>query len=167
MVVTKEEALQLFAGNPFKQARPTLIASKLDLTLTLTLTTDPNPNPDPNPDPEPDPNPDSDPDPDPFKALITSKLPEGSSTTVYQNGPFVDLCKGPHIANTSRVKAFVITKNSASLWLSKQGNDQLQRVYGISFPDKKEFAEWKHFQEQAAKRDHRKIGLEQELYVSE
>ena len=74
------------------------------------------------------------------------------------------MCKGPHIANTSRVKAFKITKNSASLWLSKQGNDQLQRVYGISFPDKKEFAEWKHFQEQAAKRDHRKIGLEQELF---
>ena len=101
----------------------------------------------------------------PFKlSMIKSKLPEGSSTTVYQNGPFVDLCKGPHIANTSRVKAFKITKNSASLWLSKQGNDQLQRVYGISFPDKKEFAEWKHFQEQAAKRDHRKIGLEQELF---
>lgn len=115
MVVTKEEALQLFAGNPFKQA------------------------------------------------LIAAKLPEGSSTTVYQNGPFVDLCKGPHIAHTGRVKAFTVTKNSASLWLSKQGNDQLQRVYGISFPDKKEFAEWKHFQEQAAKRDHRKIGLEQAL----
>ena len=71
------------------------------------------------------------------------------------------LSRRPHIANTGRVKAFVVTKNSASLWLGKQGNDQLQRVYGISFPDKKEFAEWKHFQEQAAKRDHRKIGLEQ------
>ena len=68
VVVTKEEALQLFAGNPFKQA------------------------------------------------LIASKLPAGSSTTVYQNGPFVDLCKGPHIANTSRVKAFAVTKNSAALW---------------------------------------------------
>jgi threonyl-tRNA synthetase len=116
VVVTKEEALQLFAGNPFKVA------------------------------------------------LISSKLPDGSSTTVYQNGPFVDLCRGPHIANTSRVKAFAITKNSSSLWLGKQGNDNLQRVYGIAFPDKKEMAEWKHFQEEAAKRDHRKIGLEQELF---
>ena len=113
VVVTKDEALELFADNPFKLS------------------------------------------------MIKSKLPEGSSTTVYQNGPFVDLCRGPHIANTGRVKAFTTTKNSASLWLGKQGNDQLQRVYGISFPDKKEFAEWKHFQEQAAKRDHRKIGLEQ------
>ena len=59
--------------------------------------------------------------------MIKSKLPEGSSTTVYQNGPFVDLCRGPHIANTGRVKAFTTTKNSASLWLGKQGNDPLQR----------------------------------------
>ena len=116
VVVTKEEALELFADNPFKLS------------------------------------------------MINSKLPDGSSTTVYQNGPFVDLCRGPHIANTGRVKAFTTTKNSASLWLGKQGNDQLQRVYGISFPDKKEMTEWKHLQEEAAKRDHRKIGLEQELF---
>jgi len=116
VIVTKEEALEIFANNPFK------------------------------------------------KAIISSKLPEGSSTTVYQNGTFVDLCRGPHVASTGRVKAFTVTKNSASLWLGKQGNDQLQRVYGIAFPDKKEMAEWKHFQEEAAKRDHRKIGLEQELF---
>ena len=52
-------------------------------------------------------------------------------------------------------------RTSGTNWLGKPENDQLQRVYGVSFPDKKEFAEWKHFQEQAAKRDHRKIGLEQ------
>merc|ERR1719331_3216507 len=116
VVVTKDEALELFADNPFKLS------------------------------------------------MIKSKLPEGSSTTVYQNGPFVDLCRGPHIANTGRVKAFTTTKNSASLWLGKQGNDQLQRVYGISFPDKKEMAEWKHLQEEAAKRDHRKVGVQQDLF---
>jgi len=100
----------------------------------------------------------------PFKvAMIKGKLPEGSSTTVYRNGPFIDLCKGPHLPNTGRVKAFAVTKASSALWLGKQGNDELQRVYGITFPDKKELAEWKLLQEEAAKRDHRVIGVQQEL----
>ena len=101
----------------------------------------------------------------PFKtALISSKLPEGSSTTVYRNGTFIDLCKGPHLPTTGRVKAFAIDKTSSALWLGKQGNDTLQRVYGISFADKKELAEWKLFQEEAKKRDHRKIGEQQDLF---
>ena len=100
----------------------------------------------------------------PFKAaMISSKLPDGSSTTVYRCGPFVDLCRGPHVPNTGKVKAFALTKSSSALWLGKQGNDELQRVYGISFSDKKELAEWKTIQEEAAKRDHRKIGEAQEL----
>uniref|UniRef100_A0A7S3AP41 Probable threonine--tRNA ligase, cytoplasmic n=1 Tax=Haptolina ericina TaxID=156174 RepID=A0A7S3AP41_9EUKA len=100
----------------------------------------------------------------PFKvALISGKIPDGSSTTVYRCGNFVDLCKGPHVPNTSRVKAFSVTKTSATQWLGKQGNDDLQRVYAVSFPDKKELAAWKHLQEEAAKRDHRKIGVEQQL----
>jgi len=100
----------------------------------------------------------------PFKqALISSKLPDGSVTSVYRCGSLVDLCKGPHLPNTSRIKAFTVTKTSATQWLGKAGNDELQRVYGISFPDKKGLAEWKHLQEEAAKRDHRKIGVEQQL----
>ena len=100
----------------------------------------------------------------PFKvAMIKGKLPEGSSTTVYRNGPFVDLCKGPHLPTTGRVKAFAMTKTSSALWLGKQGNDTLQRCYGISFSDKKELTEWKTLQEEAAKRDHRKIGEDQAL----
>ena len=101
----------------------------------------------------------------PFKvAMISGKLPEGSSTTVYRNGPFVDLCRGPQLPTTGRVKAFATTKASSALWLGKQGNDELQRVYGISFADKKEMAEWKTLQEEAAKRDHRKIGEAQDLF---
>uniref|UniRef100_A0A7S4EW97 Probable threonine--tRNA ligase, cytoplasmic n=1 Tax=Chrysotila carterae TaxID=13221 RepID=A0A7S4EW97_CHRCT len=101
----------------------------------------------------------------PFKlAMIRSKLPDGCVTTAYRCGPFVDLCRGPHLPNTGRIKAFAVTKTSAALWLGKQGNDELQRLYGITFPDKKEFQEWKHFQEEAAKRDHRVIGLKQELF---
>ncbi|EOD21606.1 threonine-tRNA ligase, partial [Emiliania huxleyi CCMP1516] len=79
-------------------------------------------------------------------------------------GPFVDLCRGPHLPNTGKVKAFAVTKTSAALWLGKAGNDELQRVYGVSFPDKKEFAEWKALQEEAKKRDHRAIGIKQELF---
>jgi len=101
----------------------------------------------------------------PFKlAIIRSKLPDDAATTVYRCGPFVDLCRGPHLPDTGRIKAFAVTKTSAALWLGKQGNDELQRVYGVTFPDKKEFTEWQHFQAEAAKRDHRAIGIKQELF---
>ena len=83
----------------------------------------------------------------PFKkALVASKLPDGSSTTVYRCGPFIDLCKGPHLPSTGCVKAFKLTKNSTAHWLGQAGNDELQRVYGISFPDKKELRAWERLQ---------------------
>ena len=103
-------------------------------------------------------------DSNPFKkAMIASKLPEGSSTTVYRCGPFIDLCRGPHLPNTDRVKAFKCVKASSALWLGKVGNDDLQRVYGVAFGDKKQLKEWEELQKAAAERDHRKIGVEQEL----
>ena len=87
----------------------------------------------------------------------------------------VDLCVGPHIPHTGKIKAFMITKvgshavfpfvlesslfqNSASYFLGDPNNDSLQRVYGISFPDKKQLSDYKAFLAEAAKRDHRKIG---------
>ena len=94
-------------------------------------------------------------------AIISSKLPDDASTTVYRNGPFVDLCRGPHLPSTHRVQAFAVTKNSGSLWLGKAGNDPLQRVYGITFPKKEALKEWKALQAEAAKRDHRAIGVAQ------
>ncbi|KAI0249798.1 hypothetical protein BJV78DRAFT_1225011 [Lactifluus subvellereus] len=98
------------------------------------------------------------------KYLIETKVPDGTSTTVYRCGPMVDLCVGPHIPHTGKIKAFMITKNSASYFLSDSNNDSLQRVYGISFPDKKQLTDYKAFLAEAAKRDHRKIGKEQELF---
>ncbi|XP_065583893.1 threonine--tRNA ligase 1, cytoplasmic-like, partial [Artemia franciscana] len=71
---------------------------------------------------------------------------------------------GPHVRHTGKIKAFNITKNSSSYWEGKQEAESLQRVYGISFPDSKQLKEWKKLQEEAAKRDHRKLGREQELY---
>ncbi|KAG9305630.1 hypothetical protein G9A89_001691 [Geosiphon pyriformis] len=96
--------------------------------------------------------------------LINSKIPDGTSTTVYRCGSLIDLCRGPHVPHTGRIKAFSITKNSASYFLGDAQNDSLQRIYGISFPDAKQMAEYKKLIEEAAKRDHRKIGQEQELF---
>ncbi|KAI1097830.1 threonyl-tRNA synthetase [Jackrogersella minutella] len=97
--------------------------------------------------------------------IISTKIPDGTSTTVYRNGPLIDLCRGPHVPDTGRIEAFSIMKNSASYWLGSQDNDSLQRIYGVSFPDKKKMAEHKKFLEEAAKRDHRKLGREQELFM--
>eukprot|EP01096_Ripella_sp_DP13-Kostka_P008711 TRINITY_DN3270_c0_g1_i2.p1 TRINITY_DN3270_c0_g1~~TRINITY_DN3270_c0_g1_i2.p1 ORF type:complete len:836 (-),score=434.04 TRINITY_DN3270_c0_g1_i2:63-2453(-) len=96
--------------------------------------------------------------------LITRKIPEGGTISAYRCGPLVDLCKGPHVPDTGRIKAFEVTKNSSAYWLGKAENDVLQRVYGMSFPDKKLMTEWKLFQEEAKRRDHRNIGKQQELF---
>lgn len=106
--------------------------------------------------------------------MIETKVPDGTSTTVYRCGPMIDLCVGPHIPHTGKIKAFMITKarlssprkyfvlihfqNSASYFLGDANNDSLQRIYGISFPDKKQLTEYKAFLAEAARRDHRKIG---------
>ncbi|KAI9797980.1 MAG: threonyl-tRNA synthetase [Piccolia ochrophora] len=96
--------------------------------------------------------------------IINDKIPDGTSTTVYRCGPLIDLCRGPHVPHTGRIKAFQIMKNSASYFLGDSANDSLQRIYGVSFPDKKQLDEHKKYLEEAAKRDHRKIGREQELF---
>ncbi|KAF7290298.1 AA-TRNA-LIGASE-II domain-containing protein [Mycena chlorophos] len=96
--------------------------------------------------------------------LIQSKVPDGTSTTVYRCGPMIDLCVGPHIPHTGKIKAMMITKNSSSYFLGDANNESLQRIYGISFPDKKQLTEYKAFLAEAAKRDHRRIGKDQELF---
>jgi len=96
--------------------------------------------------------------------IISDKIPDGSSTTVYRCGSLIDLCRGPHVPHTGYIKAFQIMKNSASYFLGDAKNDSLQRIYGVSFPDKKRLDEHKKYLEEAAKRDHRKIGQEQELF---
>ncbi|KAF2997510.1 threonyl-tRNA synthetase [Neopestalotiopsis sp. 37M] len=96
--------------------------------------------------------------------IIKDKIPDGTSTTVYRNGPLIDLCRGPHVPDTGRIETFAVEKNSSSYFLGDAKNDSLQRIYGISFPDKKKMAEHKKFMEEAAKRDHRKIGKDQELF---
>nr|XP_054756713.1 threonine--tRNA ligase 1, cytoplasmic-like isoform X1 [Lytechinus pictus] len=99
-----------------------------------------------------------------FKRRIISERVQTPTTTVYRCGPLIDLCRGPHVRHTGKVKAFDVVKTSSTYWEGKADMESLQRIYGISFPDNKQLKEWKHFQAEAAKRDHRKIGREQELF---
>lgn len=99
-----------------------------------------------------------------FKVRLLNEKVKTDTTTVYRCGPLIDLCRGPHVRHTGKVKAFTVTKNSASYWEGNSEAESLQRVYGISFPDPKMLKEWKHFQEEAAKRDHRKLGIQQKLF---
>ena len=103
LVVTKDELLELFAGNPFKEQ------------------------------------------------IISTKIPNGARSTVYRCGDLVDLCRGPHIPNTGRIKAFAATRHSATNWLGDTDNDSLQRMYAISFPDKKLLKAWLENQEKVRK----------------
>lgn len=99
-----------------------------------------------------------------FKRRIIDQKINTPTTTVYRCGPLIDLCRGPHVRHTGKIKAITVTKASSSYWEGNCEDDKLQRVYGISFPDSKQLKEWKIFQEEAAKRDHRKVGLNQELF---
>ena len=99
MVVTKEEALELFADNPFKIK------------------------------------------------ILSTKVQDNTRTTVYRCGDLIDLCRGPHVTHTGKVKAFAPAKHSAAYWLGDAAHDSLQRLYGISFPDKKQLKVWQEMME--------------------
>jgi threonyl-tRNA synthetase len=89
----------------------------------------------------------------------------GDHCTVYKCGSFVDLCQGPHIPHMGYVNAFKVTNNSSSYFLGNpQNDDQLQRVYRISFPTKKELSSHLTHMEEIKERDHRKIGADQKLF---
>lgn len=100
--------------------------------------------------------------------LIDDLHQAGNETvTIYKSGHFVDLCSGPHIESTGKInsKAFALTKISGAYWKGDAENKQLQRIYGVVFEDKQGFAEYKLQQEEALKRDHRKLGKELGLFV--
>ncbi|XP_076400560.1 threonine--tRNA ligase 2, cytoplasmic isoform X2 [Peromyscus maniculatus bairdii] len=99
-----------------------------------------------------------------FKCRILKEKVDTPTTTVYRCGPLIDLCKGPHVRHTGKIKAIKIFKNSSTYWEGNPEMETLQRVYGISFPDSKMMKGWEKFQEEAKSRDHRKIGKEQELF---
>ncbi|KAF7684783.1 putative threonine--tRNA ligase, cytoplasmic [Astathelohania contejeani] len=86
------------------------------------------------------------------------------SSTIYEVGGFIDLCRGPHVTDSSIIKEIKITHHGSSYFLGDSANDSLQRIYGISFPRKGMLAEWLHLREEASKRDHRKVGVECDLF---
>lgn len=97
-----------------------------------------------------------------YKRELINEFP-AEKVSVYQQGNFVDLCRGPHVHNTSYLKAVKLTKFAGAYWRGDAKNKQLQRIYGISFPDKKELREYLHMLEEALKRDHRKVGRDLDL----
>jgi len=98
-----------------------------------------------------------------FKLEIIGGLPEEATVTLYRCGPMVDLCRGPHLPHTGYLKAAKTTAASAAFWRADAKNDALQRVYGVTFPDKALLADYTHRMEEAKKRDHRRVGTEQDL----
>ena len=116
IVLTKNEALDLFADNPFKVE------------------------------------------------LIKAKVPEEGYTSAYRCGNLIDLCTGPHIQSSDRVKGFAVTANSSAYWLADNKNDDLQRVYAISFPKQSLLEEYQKEQKELEKRKHTEIGPKQGLF---
>ncbi len=101
---------------------------------------------------------------DPYKLELLADLEDGS-ITFYQQGNFIDLCRGPHIPHTGFIKAIKLLNVAGAYWRGDEKNKQLTRIYGITFPKIKELEEYLHFLEEAKKRDHRKLGKELELFT--
>jgi threonyl-tRNA synthetase len=101
---------------------------------------------------------------DPYKIELISDLQDGS-ITFYEQGNFVDLCKGPHIPNTGFIKAVKMLNVAGAYWRGNEKNKMLKRIYGITFPKQKELEEYLTLLEEAKKRDHRKLGKELELFA--
>ena len=100
---------------------------------------------------------------DPYKIELIEGLEDGK-ITFYQQGNFVDLCKGPHIPNTGFIKAVKLLSVAGAYWRGNEKNKMLTRLYGITFPKQKELEEYLRLVEEAKKRDHRKLGRELELF---
>jgi len=99
-----------------------------------------------------------------YKLEILSEIPDGDIISTYQQGDFIDLCRGPHISSTAKIKAVKLLKTSGAYWRGDEKNKMLKSIYGISFPSNKELTEYLDFLEQAALRDHRKLGKDLDLF---
>lgn len=100
-----------------------------------------------------------------FKLDIAENIPNGEKLSIYQQGEFIDLCRGPHLPSTSFVKSYKLTRVSGAYWRGDNQNEVLQRVYGVAFRKNKDLQDHFKFLEEAAKRDHRKLGKQLELFM--
>ncbi len=100
-----------------------------------------------------------------YKAEIISAIPEGESITLYRQGQFIDLCRGPHLPSTGRLgKAFKLTKLAGAYWRGDSRNEMLQRIYGTAWADPKQLRQHLHRLEEAERRDHRRLGRQMDLF---
>jgi len=99
-----------------------------------------------------------------YKAEIIEDIPAGEEISMYQQGDFIDLCRGPHVPSTGRLKAFKLMKVAGAYWRGDSRNEMLQRIYGTAWPDRKALKAYLHRLEEAEKRDHRKIGKVMDLF---
>jgi threonyl-tRNA synthetase len=100
-----------------------------------------------------------------YKVELIQDLPEDAVISCYSQGDFIDLCAGPHVASTGKVKAFKLQSIAGAYWRGDEKNKMLQRIYGTAFEEKEELDAYLHLLEEAAKRDHRKLGKELGLFV--
>jgi len=99
-----------------------------------------------------------------FKCELVTDKAEGDQVSFYVTGKFIDFCRGPHIPSTGRIKAFKILSVAGAYWKGVEGNPQMQRIYGTSFPSQAELDDFLHKMEEAKRRDHRKLGAELDLF---
>lgn len=102
---------------------------------------------------------------DPLKLELLEDIPQDETVTVYEQGDFYDLCRGPHIPSTGKIQHFKLTKVSGAYWRGDSNNKMLQRIYGVAFATKDELRDYFVFLEEAEKRNHRKLGKELELFM--
>ena len=99
-----------------------------------------------------------------YKAEIIASIPAGETISLYRQGDFIDLCRGPHVPNTAKLQSFHLTKVAGAYWRGDSRNEMLQRIYGTAWTNKKELKAYLHRLEEAEKRDHRKLGKKLDLF---
>ena len=99
-----------------------------------------------------------------YKAEIVAQIPAAENISLYKQGSFTDLCRGPHVPSTGRIKAFKLTKLAGAYWRGNSDNEMLQRIYGTAWASRKELKAYLHRIEEAEKRDHRRIGRQLDLF---
>ncbi|WP_010051854.1 threonine--tRNA ligase [Carnobacterium maltaromaticum] len=103
---------------------------------------------------------------DPYKVELITALPEDEAITVYDQGDFVDLCRGVHVPTTGRIQVFKLLSLAGAYWRGNSNNKMMQRIYGTAFFDKKDLKEFLQMREEAKLRDHRKLGKELDLFMT-
>ncbi len=103
---------------------------------------------------------------DPYKLDLINNMEDGTNITAYKQDDFIDLCRGPHVESTKLLKYFKLIKFSGAYWKGDSKNKMLQRIYGVCFENAEDLEEYLRLLEEAKERDHRKIGKEQELFMT-